>query len=206
MINKMKKPSLLIVLVLLMASAFGAQAQMSKQEEKDWQKRIKALQPEQYKALLEDNKRYQTELAAAKKELSTYDDKLDESESRIAKLDGQLESARLELQSANEKLRKASSGAGDGEGIYNEPGVVFRVQIGALLNKQDLAKYAAGNKNFNAETDNSVQKFTLGVFRDYWQADTFKKYLRKMGVKDAWIVAYKDGKRVPLKEVLSGII
>jgi hypothetical protein len=80
------------------------------------------------------------------------------------------------------------------------------VQIGAFLNKEDLVKFAGNNKNFNAETDNSVQKFTLGVFKDYWQADTFKKYLRQMGVKDAWIVCFKDGQRVPLKDVLSGII
>ena len=38
------------------------------------------------------------------------------------------------------------------------------------------------------------------------QADTFKKYLREMGVKGAWIVAYKDGKRVPIKDVLEGVI
>jgi hypothetical protein len=27
-----------------------------------------------------------------------------------------------------------------------------------------------------------------------------------MGVKDAWIVPYKDGKRVPIKDVLEGVI
>ena len=48
-------------------------------------------------------------------------------------------------------------------------------------------------------------RYTLGEFRDYWEADKFKKYLREMGVKDAWIVPYKDGKRVPIKDVLEGV-
>jgi len=26
-----------------------------------------------------------------------------------------------------------------------------------------------------------------------------------MGVKDAWIVSFKDGKRVPIKDVLEGV-
>ena len=38
------------------------------------------------------------------------------------------------------------------------------------------------------------------------EADTFKKYLREMGVKDAWIVSFKDGQRVPIKDVLEGVI
>ena len=49
-------------------------------------------------------------------------------------------------------------------------------------------------------------KYILGQFRDYEMADQFKKKLRKNGVKEAWIVPYKDGNRVPLKEVLSEAI
>ena len=47
-----------------------------------------------------------------------------------------------------------------------------------------------------------TKKYTLGFFGDYWEAENFKKYLREMGVKDAWIVAYKNGSRVELKDVL----
>ena len=47
---------------------------------------------------------------------------------------------------------------------------------------------------------------TIGIFRDYWEADTFKKYLREMGVKDAWIVPFKDNVRVEIKDVLEGVV
>ena len=61
------------------------------------------------------------------------------------------------------------------------------------------------NKNFSGEVDeDGTKKYTLGEFTDYWEADRFKKYLREMGVKDAWIVAYKDKKRLNMKEFLEG--
>jgi hypothetical protein len=83
-------------------------------------------------------------------------------------------------------------------------GVVFKVQIGTFKNK-DLSKYFENNKNFSGEVDeDGTKKYTLGEFTDYWEADRFKKYLREMGVKDAWIVAYKDKKRLNMKEVLEG--
>ena len=49
---------------------------------------------------------------------------------------------------------------------------------------EDLAKYFENNPNFGGEVkENEPQKITIGIFRDYWEADTFKKYMREMGVK-----------------------
>ena len=92
-----------------------------------------------------------------------------------------------------------------GRATRSAAGVVFKVQIGAFRNK-NLAKYFENDGSFDGEVDNTLERYTLGVFTDYWEADKFKKYLREMGVKDAWIVSYKDGTRVPLKDVLEGII
>jgi len=87
-------------------------------------------------------------------------------------------------------------------------GVVFKVQVGAFKNK-DLSKYFDNNPNFGGEAADKdsaePQRITIGIFRDYWEADTFKKYMRDMGVKDAWIVPYKDGTRVEIKDVLEGV-
>ena len=86
-------------------------------------------------------------------------------------------------------------------------GVVFKVQVGAFKNK-DLQKYFDNNPNFGGEAGKEPtdpQKITIGIFRDYWEADTFKKYMREMGVSDAWIVPYRDGVRVEIKDVLEGV-
>jgi cation transport regulator ChaC len=79
------------------------------------------------------------------------------------------------------------------------------VQIGAYIGK-DLSQFVSSNDDMAQEVAGNVQKYTLGTFTDYWQADKFKKHLRRMGVKDAWIVPYKDGSRVPMKDVLEGVI
>jgi len=63
------------------------------------------------------------------------------------------------------------------------------------------------NPNFGGEkSQDGVNAYTIGLFRDYWEADTFKKYMREMGVKDAWIVPFKDGQRVDIKDVLEGVV
>ena len=85
-------------------------------------------------------------------------------------------------------------------------GVVFKVQIGAFRNR-DLQKYLNNSRNFTGEVDeDGVKKYTLGFFADYWEADNFKKYMRELGVNDAWIVTYKQGKRVPIKDVLENAV
>lgn len=85
-------------------------------------------------------------------------------------------------------------------------GVVFKVQIGAFRNR-NLQKYLNNSRNFTGETDpDGLRKYTLGYFQDYWEADNFKRYMREMGVHDAWIVSYKDGRRVPIKDVLENAL
>ena len=77
-------------------------------------------------------------------------------------------------------------------------GVVFRIQIGAYQGV-DLQQYGE-QSNFDVEKAEGLQKFSIGAFRDYQQAEGLKRYLQEMGVKDAWIVSYKDGVRVNINE------
>ena len=96
----------------------------------------------------------------------------------------------------------------DESGAYYIRGVIFKVQIGAYR-QRDLSgvlERAQSQEMFEQEQSEDVNKYTLRHFRDYRKADTFKKELRAMGLKDAWIVAFQDGKRVPLKAVLKEVI
>ncbi|MEQ9302877.1 MAG: Ezrin/radixin/moesin family protein [Marinoscillum sp.] len=198
----MKRIVALSVFVLFVAVGFNANAQLSKQEKKEWKKRIKALEPEQFKTLVEENKSLKSQTASLKNELSGVDDKLADKDDQISSLQSQVSKLRDELAEANSKPAQPVNV--DKGGINESVGVVFKVQIGAY-NSKDLSKYGAQAKNFSQETENGLNKFTVGAFRDYWEADTFKKYLREMGVKDAFIVSYKDGQRVDIKEVLEGV-
>lgn len=204
--------NILAIFSVLMFVAFAqtADAQMSKQETKEWKKRIKALSPEQYKALLEENKSLKGQLSSLKKEVAGVDDRIKEKDDQIADYQDQVSSLRRELADAK---KKAVEGLGDGAtagntrslGAVSQKGVLFKVQIGAFK-KKDLSEFSQNNPSFQLDEKDGVMKYTIGQFKDYWEADTFKKYLREMGVKDAWIVAFKDGKRVPIKQVLEGVI
>jgi hypothetical protein len=116
-----------------------------------------------------------------------------------------MKNMQAELDAAKKALQEASKKPATTGPVYDDTGVVFKVQVGAFRSK-DLSKYFNNTENFSGETEDETQKITLGRFRDYWEADTFKKYLREMGVKDAWIVPYKDGTRVAMKDVLEGVI
>jgi hypothetical protein len=86
-------------------------------------------------------------------------------------------------------------------------GIAFQVQIGAYKNIDiaKLSKDAVYEGELHQELLNGYNQYTLRTFRSYWDADKFKKLMRVIGIKDAWIVALKDGKRVPLKDVLSAV-
>ncbi|MEQ8549084.1 MAG: SPOR domain-containing protein [Cyclobacteriaceae bacterium] len=205
----MKKSITILAAIMCFGVAFNATAQMDKQEYKEWKKRIKALEPEQYKTLIEENKSLNSQVSGLKKELAGIDDKISDKDDQIAQYQDQIANLRDQVTSAkkaanNAQPKAAERSADNSGGIDENTGIVFKVQIGAFAAK-DLKKFAQSAKNFSSDSDGNINRYTIGSFRDYWEADTFKKYLREMGVKDAWIVSFKDGKRVPIKDVLEGV-
>lgn len=203
----MRNIASLLALILCFTFAVQSNAQMSKKEKKEWKKRIKNLQPEQYKTLLDDNKSLKSQNASLQAELAGVDDRVSDKDNQISTYQDQVADLKDQLASsiAKQKAAPKTSGPAVGSGINDQEGIVFKVQIGAFKNK-DLSKFLEAGDNFSGETDESgLKRYSLGVFRNYWEADTFKKYLREMGVKDAWIVSFKDGQRVPIKEVLENV-
>jgi len=206
----MKHTSILLTLVLVGALVTTSFAQLSKDEKKEWKNKAKDYKknPEALKSLVEEHQSLQGQVNTLKSETNALESRLSDKDAKISELQDDIASMRSDLQAAKAAAKKAQSqpkpnaNAGGGEMV---DGVVFKVQIGAFRNK-DLSKYFDNNPNFGGESTDDMQKITLGQFRDYWEADTFKKYLREMGVKDAWIVPYKDGNRVEIKDVLEGVV
>lgn len=201
----MKNILVIFSLVMFVSFAYTANAQMSKKETKEWKKRIKSLSPGQYKALLEENKSLKGQVSSLKKEVAGVDDRVKEKDDQISDYQDQVSSLRRELADAKKKAKAAGNNSARSASAIDEKGVLFKVQIGAFKQK-DLSKFSKDNPAFQMDEKDGIMKYTVGTFKDYWEADTFKKYLREVGVKDAWIVAFKDGKRVPIKQVLEGVI
>lgn len=203
----MKKIVTLVCLSICL-SLFISQshAQFSKADKKEWKSKAKEYKknPEQLKKLMDEHNSLKSQVSSLDGQVKTLQARLDEKNSKISELGDQNENLKAELAAARQKLKEKKAQKKASPDF--EKGLVFKVQIGAFLNR-DLTQYGESQENFDAETDEKgIHKYTIGTFRDYWEADKFKKYLRAMGVKDAWIISYQDGNRVPIKEVLEGII
>jgi len=175
---------------------------MSKEQEKVWKKRQKSMSVEEFKKKVEGYETATDEAYKLEKQVVSTTQVLAERERRIDSLEQALADAQNGAgSSSNAENSDSDASSSDGGDNYSK-GTVYRVQVGAFRNK-DLMKFV-GHRRFHAEEDqDGVKKYTIAAFRDYWEADLFKKYLREMGVNDAWIVSYKDGVRVQIESVLS---
>lgn len=79
-------------------------------------------------------------------------------------------------------------------------GIIYKVQVGAFRNpiSQDLFKGFAPLMGEKVST--GITRYTAGIFLDFANADEAKKGIRALGYKDAFVVAFKDGKRINVSE------
>jgi cell division protein FtsN len=207
----MKSKISLIAILMIFCMAFSVSAQLSRKEKKEMKKMAKELKrnPEQMKAMVEENKSLKSSVASLNSQVENLEGQLSNKNAEIAAAKQEAQEAKAmaesQRQRANEMAKKAQDANNQEPQALDESGTWFKVQVGAFENI-DMSEYFKNNPNFSGEdTEEGLQRITLGRFRDYWEADKFKKSLRKMGVKEAWIVPYKEGVRVPLKEVLENL-
>ena len=176
-----------------------------KADKKAWKKKAKEYtkKPLQLKKAFEESQSLKRQVSELKSENSDFESTLSDKDAKISEMQSDVTKLRSDLGVAKNEVREMRASANTKP---IEKGVVFKVQIGTFQ-KKDFSNYFENNENFSGEVgDDGSQKITLGRFAKYWEADTFKKHLRSMGVKDAWIVPYKDNVRVPIKEVLEGVV
>ena len=203
---------IIALLAIVFASPAVAQKKPKKSKEevameKEWAKKLKTLKPLDYKKLLEEKDALSNQVTELESKNSALRSETDSKNAEIAKLKKELEDYNSGMVPGvvnNKDGGDTTSGLTTKRGPSK--GVVYKVQIGSFKNK-DLTKYFDNNPNFSGDVDSDgTKKYTLGVFKDYWEADKFKKALREMGVKGAWIVAYKNGQRVNVKDALEGTL
>ncbi|MDT8346991.1 MAG: N-acetylmuramoyl-L-alanine amidase, partial [Flavobacteriaceae bacterium] len=82
-------------------------------------------------------------------------------------------------------------------------GVIFKVQLAASSRKLAARPYNfKGLEHITRAEEKGIYKYYYGATSDYNSAQRFKDEAAQKGYKDAFIVAFKNGKKVPLKEVL----
>lgn len=91
-------------------------------------------------------------------------------------------------------------------------GVIFTVQFCAIKKEADPEKYEKITENvkefkvvINKDSD-GIYRHTIGMFKDYVAATKLLKTIKELGFEDAFIVAFKDGERISIKQakVFSG--
>ncbi|MBK8339704.1 MAG: hypothetical protein IPK99_06780 [Flavobacteriales bacterium] len=79
-------------------------------------------------------------------------------------------------------------------------GLVFKVQIGAFRDPVPQQLFNDLTPVTAERTANGLMRYTAGMFVSFDNADDAKASVRDRGYKDAFVVAYLDGKRISLRE------
>lgn len=222
----MNKLQLTITAIALAICTTSFAQEMSDKEKKKLQKELlskaKAMDPVELKKMFDEYPNMESEVNSLNSKISSLESDLSSKNNEISSLKSDLDAANAKLsEMENAQTSVANDDGGSSSNTGNTgggsssisrptgqviPGLIYKVQIGAFRNK-DLTKYFNNSENFGGEVDqDGTKKYSIGQFSEYWEADAFKKYMREMGVKDAWIVPYFNGKRVSMKDAREGVL
>ncbi|MBX2971696.1 MAG: hypothetical protein KF797_01200 [Flavobacteriales bacterium] len=81
-------------------------------------------------------------------------------------------------------------------------GIVFKVQIGAFRSPISEENFSDMTPVMGEHTPNGFIRYTAGLFTGFQQAARAKDRVRDRGYRDAFVVAYRDGVRIPLGEAM----
>jgi hypothetical protein len=85
-------------------------------------------------------------------------------------------------------------------GEIKTPGMVFRVQLGAYRRPLSKNVFPEVSDLIEIKTDDSLYKYMTGTFKTIDGAAKHKANMLMKGYEGAFITAYKDGNRIPLKK------
>jgi hypothetical protein len=181
--------------------------ELSKEETKALKKRKKEMDPIFFKDIYEEREKLKKEFGGLQRQVTNVGGIVTEKDKEIELLKLKLDSLRNAAGTATNAASNTISTQTEGnKSASNEDytkGLVFKVQVGDINEAKLNGEVFQGNEQYAVEKDDDGKlKYTLGYFRNYEEANDFKGHLRKIGVKVAWIVAYKDGKKQNMKDAV----
>lgn len=208
----MKRFATLIALFLgMLLINVSVSAQMTKEEQQFWKKKAKMYgknplslkaEFENYQNQIKDLKKQNKELSentrpTATGNLSAQNDGglVDSLRMALIQLEGELRQERNETN----KLQQAYKTQKTVNDMGIQTGLVYRVQIGAFV-FYEMKDTPNNGEEFLAERSDGYNKYVIGSFRTQNEADKFSDSMKKIGIKDAWVVPYIDGLRVTMQE------
>ena len=201
-----------IVLVMFLAVAF-AQPMMAQKKSKDDKKKEKEeakLWKKKAKSYAKAPLSLRDDLETANKQLKECSDrnknlqgKFSGLESTIDSLQNVLNAKNAEMAALNTKYEKLQTAFEAQKSIVVSniiPGLIYHVQVGAYVHFDMNQHLVQTDKTFEGETRDGMNKYMMGNFKDVANAESFRDDVRKLGIKDAFVVPYIDGTRVTIEE------
>jgi hypothetical protein len=82
-------------------------------------------------------------------------------------------------------------------------GLIFKVQVGAFRKPISSDLFKGVSPLMGETTPQGFIRYTAGVFTRFESADKAKREVKAMGFNDAFVVAFLNGKRIPMEEALA---
>ena len=83
------------------------------------------------------------------------------------------------------------------------PSTVYRVQIGAFNINLSEQIFEGVDNVVSFKGNDGLVRYMTGSFDNYSDAINFRSQMRSRGFEDAFVVTFKDGKRIPLSKSIS---
>ncbi len=202
--------TILLVLVCTMMVAQPMMAQKKSREERKKEKAEAKLWKKKAKTYKKTPLSLRDDLENANKQLRECSERNKNLQDKFAGLEGSIDSLQNLLNGKNaeiaalntkyEKLQAAYEAQKNVTEKNIQPGLIYHVQVGAYVHFDMNQHLVQTDKAFEGETKDGMNKYMMGNFRDLSNAEAFRDDVRKLGIKDAWVVPYIDGTRVTMDE------
>ncbi len=200
------------IFLMMLLAAVIAQPLMA-QKSKDDKKKEKAeakLWKKKAKTYAKAPLSLRDDLETANKQLKDCSDRNKALQGKFAALENTIDSLQNALNAKNaemaalqikyDKLQTAFEGTKKVVESNIIPGLIYHVQVGAYVHFDMNQHLVQTDKTFEGETRDGMNKYMMGNFKDVKNAESFKDDIRKLGIKDAFVVPYIDGTRVTMDE------
>lgn len=147
-------------------------------------------------------------------ERTIVEKKLYESTIRMKEISDRLGELLAEKQDGGNKgSTKKSVFSTDKKGYYNESNpipvdeeipedLVFKIQIG-YYSRKSSPQWEPGFYPVSGESvSNNFIRYSTGLFYSYQEADEAKKKARQLGIKDSFVIAFLDGKKISVAQAI----
>jgi molecular chaperone GrpE (heat shock protein) len=194
---------------LAVAFAHPMKAQQSKEDKKKEKEEAK-LWKKKAKTYAKAPLSLRDDLETANRQLKECSDRNKTLQGKFAALEGTIDSLQNALNAKNaemaalntkyEKLQAAFEAQKSITVSNIIPGLIYHVQVGAYVHFDMNQHLVQTDKTFEGETRDGMNKYMMGNFKDLKNAEAFRDDVRKLGIKDAFVVPYIDGTRVTMDE------